>query len=353
MQIFGFTFPSCTSCTVLVLLTAAVKIQHQSHSRSTSAEGRLLQRSCIHLKGHITSVKDKIPDTERASKFYSASARQSLHRPRRSPGKRGRRAVSFPTSTELIFWRCQAPRVSTTKPLGSVPASLFFLASLGEERPGLWVLAVAALRGCGLWAPCPAAPRQRAARAAWGNSGHRIWAAQAARAAPGESRSGRRESPAPRLGTAAIRARGRGTGRLCTGRGAGSAQGPAVGPAEGSGPAGRIPREQVGLRAERQKGGTRGKSRGSEPAEAQCAGVWAVMACRAGERTGQGQGQEDQSSLPRECSQCSRRVTTGTAAGQTPPCRNSGISQAASNSKSCLNKSKEAQVQLLMHQLIL
>lgn len=95
-----WSFPSVG--TVLVLLTAAVKTKHQSHGRSTSTEGRWLQRFCVHLKGHDTSEKEKISDSERGNKFYSACARQPLHRPCRSPGEEGRRKGCQPPSKHRV-----------------------------------------------------------------------------------------------------------------------------------------------------------------------------------------------------------------------------------------------------------
>ena len=83
---------------MLVLLTATVNINHRSHGRSTSAEGSLLQRSCMALKGHIGSAQDKICDNEGPSKFYS---QYSHHLCRAAP-------PSQPAG-EWAKWRHQPP----------------------------------------------------------------------------------------------------------------------------------------------------------------------------------------------------------------------------------------------------
>lgn len=310
--------------TVLVLLTAAQKIKHQSHGRSTSGEGRLLQRSCIHLKGHNTSVKAKIHDTERGSKFYSA--RQPLHCPLRSQGERGKQGCQ-PRSKHRV------DLLGMPSPSGQQHQGCFSLASPGDERPSLWALAAAALRGRGLWAPCLAAPRQPA----WGNSGHGIWAAQAARKACAVSREADVISSPPAEGTAAIRERGWERRRA---RGeAPAVPSPAVGPAEGSGPGqGQRPREEGALRAERQQGCTRRKSREFRASCRTPPRVWGQW-WHAGQRRGQEHGTGG--SVVTSPGNALNRVTAGTAAGQTPPCRNTDISQAASNRKSCMNNVKK------------
>lgn len=135
-------------------------------------------------------------------------------------------------------------------------------------------------------------------------------------------------SPAPRRGTAAW---GWGRGRARTGRNSGSPEWPARGPVRGAAPAqGPRGHPQRGMGAPSREAARVYK--GKTPRLKAC-----MVACTAEERTGT-RDRRISRHLPRECS---RRVTTGTAAGQTPPCRNSDISQAASNSKSCINNLKK------------
>lgn len=164
-------------------------------------------------------------------------------------------------------------------PSGQSHRACFSLAGLEEERPSLRVLAAAALRACGLRAPCPRPRASGQPQPARGNSGHRIWAAQAARKASGQSRRGGCDHQPP--GEALQRGDGGEAGRA-----------PGEIPAVPSGQRGArwgeqprhrarggIPREEWGLPAERQQGCTRGKPPGSKP-------VWG----HARQRRGQGRG---------------------------------------------------------------
>lgn len=181
--------------------------------------------------------------------------------------REGRRVVSLPANTELIFWRCQVPRVSPTEPV---------FPQLGSGKKG---------RVCGRWQRprCgPAASGLRACGPAPAGSDSRPGGIQAIESGPHR----RREKRLDRAGEAdAITSP---QARHCS-VGMGERQGahreklrqsrvPSAGPGEGSspgtGPEGGIPREERGLPAQRQQGCTRGKSRASEPVEAKYPGVW-------------------------------------------------------------------------------
>lgn len=233
----------------------------------------------MHLKGHDTSEKEKIYDTKRGNKFYSACARQPLHHPCRSPGEEGRRKGCQPPSKHRVD-------------LSGMPSSsrryhqgCFSLASSGTKG-----------RACGRWQRCPAAasgPRASGQGAGLGE----LRPSNLGRTGGEKSVCRERErrcEPAPGR---ALQPSGRGDGAEA-GR-----QGTKAGRAEGE-------RGAQGPRARRQRGRTT-PSRGSKDAQGEIPrlracrsrAVGAVATCRAEEGTGTW----DRRSVvpPQECSTAS------------------------------------------------